>query len=40
MSKTSHPEFVNTILWYGRKQMMCDFLLDFFELSSKTSRVL
>lgn len=32
MSKTSNPEFVNTILWYGRKQMMSDFLLFFFDL--------
>lgn len=31
MRKTSNPEFVNTILWYGRNQMMSDFLL-FIDL--------
>lgn len=29
MTKTSNPGFVNTILWYGSKQIMSDFLLDF-----------
>lgn len=39
MSKTSNPEFVNTILWYGRKQMMSDFLLFFESVPSLESPV-